>query len=1634
MAYTLVHSTGTLVIGDTELLSRTAVNTQGTPIGIEIDIPGRNYSGYGKYINQNLIDLLENHARYVAAPNRALKGQLWFDTTVEAKAGEGAKGILKYNVGIPGSPEWRELAANNNDVYFNTATIQNIIVQHDIRVLGDIKADGGAITTDQETFDLLNTTAKTVNAFGDTTELNIGGAYNYDIAQVSRANNIVSVVVTEPHLLVPGDVISITCSDSSYDETLVEALVGTADTFIYYSNVGADTNGYVNASGLITHGFTHVYNHLDVQGDLNIDGGNITSSLSKFDIFPRTVQTIDIGKRTAAIDIGDDTGLTTIRHNLQVNLDVNIDGRDLTTTQPVFNLLDTTVKEVNAFSSTRKTNIGSTFQITVTKARRESTDQGIVSTLTTSVAHNLSPGEYIRVAISDGSYNVKYAELLSGTQNNLLVYRNQGDLSINDTTVTGYIVYGVTEVHSILDVEDNVNIDGGNLLTNQYYFNILPENATNINIGASGTLINIGSSSGYTNIVHDLNVHGGDLTTDVESFNLLNTSAKTINFAGETTNLHVGASTGATTINHDLHVVGSLLVNGTTTYVDSTAIRIKDPIIELGGADQVESDGSDAAGDPALASSDGKDRGFALKYFNGTAKTAFMGWDLSQDLFIFSRVSTISSEVVTVSSYADVRADNGYFNSNVYAGFMTDKTNVGVEIGSARTINGDSYVNFISTISASSNAKITRVAGTNSDFNITNNGTGSLNIEQSTEGDVRIKTNGVSRMLVDGTTGKVGINTDSPYFLETINTNATQGVSIGLALNNPIAYSYSNGESGVGIRFTHDDGTIDIGSKGTLADIYAISESPVTKKAGSLVFSTRDSETETTTPRVTINSKGKTVIGTTIESHSVLTINQDITGPNAVGAGITVDGVITSDVTSMAYGFRSKPVLENTAFSLDHLYHYSVNANPVEIGQVSQIQNQYGFAVSNTLTAGTNNYGFYSNINAGSGRYNFYSNGTAENYFKGSTTIDVTSTTAGLTIKQSGSGNALVVQDQSSDSTPTVIDSNGTVIIGYSSDVTGIGKLQVHDSSPKIVLNSWEGFTGSGQGAAYGQGELSFYKSKGDLGAKSPVSDGDRIGYISAYGVDTGNAFSESSRISLTVDGTPSAGAIPGRFSVSTRDSAGKLDARFNVRSSGAVEIGNGTNYLQNANLHIYRPLKSYVQSGGDGYGAILTSSITTDVKGTAFGYASNMGLTISGTNLPRLVNFYAANPSVVQGASLEYFTGFKAAGNPADVSYSFGFLHGSEPSLSSSSSFKKWAFYSSTDEPSSFGGQVSIGTENGVPADESASLTVHGGIRTKAGLPTNGTLSNVGYAFGTSGNIGMFSDGGSLAFYADGVRTTTINNAGIITDSLTTTKIYGPGTLYNDWTVPSTSSISGNVIPRIATQTAVGGIKVGDGLTIASDGKLSLQSLSGFDTFATGQNSPGPTTFPSNSVRGFDAYSSSDFPGNYYSGITVSGPSGVRSAQLAMKWDHSGGLTGSNPDMYMRVNDDTGTTSTWSDWTKVMTGDYYFMASPSQGVVTVSYSDSLNWSNDHNYFDVYPPSGYTIFNLIAFMPGVAKIWYNGDVDHNDALRAVWYYYSPSVGLTQTVDGTSDRVRVIVQNTEQDNKPSGNYMSVWRKT
>ena len=244
-----------------------------------------------------------------------------------------------------------------------------------------------------------------------------------------------------------------------------------------------------------------------------------------------------------------------------------------------------------------------------------------------------------------GAYDVT----LTSTGNTSLTLPTSGNVAVLENTLDDFAATTSAQLASIITDETGTGslVFGTSpqittsLTTNSATFSLLNTTATTLNFGGAATNLTIGANeagtttirTAATNLTGDLRIGGGDLTVTESTFNLANTTATTVNFAGAATSLNMGAGSGTTTINNDLTVDGDLVVNGSTTTVNSTIVTIDDPVFVLGG-------------DTAPTADDNKDRGIEFRWHDGsTAKDGFFGFDDSTGRFTFIPDATNTSEV-----------------------------------------------------------------------------------------------------------------------------------------------------------------------------------------------------------------------------------------------------------------------------------------------------------------------------------------------------------------------------------------------------------------------------------------------------------------------------------------------------------------------------------------------------------------------------------------------------------------------------------------------------------------------------------------------------------------------------------------------------------------------------------------------------------------------------------------------------------------------------------------------------------------------------------------------------------------------------------------------------------------------------
>jgi len=323
--------------------------------------------------------------------------------------------------------------------------------------------------------------------------------------------------------------------------------------------------------------------------------------------------------------------------------------------------------------------------------------------------------------------------VVTGTGANITGYANvSGNLSAGNITYTGE-----------LSTAGNINFTGANA-----YFS----NVANIKI-PGGTANYVLTTDGAGNLSWQVtgsgngnaNVAGTNTQVQFNDAGSLGASAN-FTFDKVTETLSVtNISTAGNAV-----IAGNLTVSGTTEYINVTNLAIKDPIISIGRG----------TNNAPLTSDDGKDRGEQLWYYSGSEKSGFIGYDNSAGKIIAATDVTISSEVVTVSTYgnfvvggleaATVSASGNVNGANILTGGLISATgNVDANnfvAGNIISAVGNITGNYI----LGNGAFLTGIA-TGTPANISN-GTSNINIPVA-DGNVNTSVGGAANVFVVTTTG-----------------------------------------------------------------------------------------------------------------------------------------------------------------------------------------------------------------------------------------------------------------------------------------------------------------------------------------------------------------------------------------------------------------------------------------------------------------------------------------------------------------------------------------------------------------------------------------------------------------------------------------------------------------------------------------------------------------------------------------------------------------------------------------------------------------------------------------------------------------------------------------------------------------
>ena len=160
---------------------------------------------------------------------------------------------------------------------------------------------------------------------------------------------------------------------------------------------------------------------------------------------------------------------------------------------------------------------------------------------------------------------------------------------------------------------------------------------------------------------------GNDLTvtTDLDvgsaNFTVAGATGNTVIAGTLQVNGNVGLGNGTS---DTVTVAGNLIVQGTTTTVESTTVTLDDPVLAL-------------ADNTTVVASDGLDRGVRFKWGDGSAvKTGFFGFDIQTQRFVFTKDEDLSSSENASAPWSDAEFGDVYATGadigNIQIGITSD--------------------------------------------------------------------------------------------------------------------------------------------------------------------------------------------------------------------------------------------------------------------------------------------------------------------------------------------------------------------------------------------------------------------------------------------------------------------------------------------------------------------------------------------------------------------------------------------------------------------------------------------------------------------------------------------------------------------------------------------------------------------------------------------------------------------------------------------------------------------------------------------------------------------------------------------------------------------------------------------------
>ena len=273
-------------------------------------------------------------------------------------------------------------------------------------------------------------------------------------------------------------------------------------------------------------------------------------------------------------------------------------------------------------------------------------------------------------------------------------------------------------------------------------------------------------------------------------------TANEINVSASTGNIQVGLPDNVT-IAGSLTVGENFIVTGSVVTINSTVVTIDDPIFTLGG-------------DTAPTIDDNKDRGIEFRYYDGSAKIGFFGFDESSGKFTFIPDATNTSEVFT--------GTKGIIDANIEWADVLSKPDPSL------TLVGDVSGNTTFTDLGSASLTVTVEKDFNLVFTGDVTGTGTVSNLNSASISLTIGANSIT--LGTDTTGDYVGNITGTANQVIVSASVGENAQVNISLPQDIATTSTPTFAGVDLpegRITSSSATITANSTATTIDTFAVS-------------------------------------------------------------------------------------------------------------------------------------------------------------------------------------------------------------------------------------------------------------------------------------------------------------------------------------------------------------------------------------------------------------------------------------------------------------------------------------------------------------------------------------------------------------------------------------------------------------------------------------------------------------------------------------------------------------------------------------------------------------------------------------------------------------------------------------------